>query len=90
MFWPDVLAFLITEKSFRKIQGYRDLWMLKAVLEPAGKQNQPPLMQEVEQNDLRRRSPPTEFRSPSRRGRLPLCTHQIYGIEAKQEEAGQT
>jgi len=25
-------AFLITEKSFRKIQGYRDLWMLKAVL----------------------------------------------------------
>ena len=26
-------AFLITEKSFRRIQGYRDLWMLKAVLE---------------------------------------------------------
>jgi putative transposase len=26
-------AFLITEKSFRKIQGYRDLWMLKAILE---------------------------------------------------------
>ncbi len=26
-------AFLITEKSFRKIQGYRDLWMLKAVLD---------------------------------------------------------
>ncbi len=26
-------AFLITEKSFRKIQGYRDLWMLKAALE---------------------------------------------------------
>jgi hypothetical protein len=26
-------AFLITEKNFRKIQGYRDLWMLKAVLE---------------------------------------------------------
>jgi putative transposase len=26
-------AFLITEKSFRKIQGYRDLWMLKAALD---------------------------------------------------------
>jgi len=26
-------AFLMTEKSFRKIQGYRDLWMLKAALE---------------------------------------------------------
>ena len=26
-------AYLITEKSFRKIQGYRDLWMLKAVLD---------------------------------------------------------
>jgi len=26
-------AFLITEKNFRKIQDYRDLWMLKAVLE---------------------------------------------------------
>jgi len=27
-------AFLMTEKHFRKIQGYRDLWMLKAALEP--------------------------------------------------------
>ncbi len=26
-------AFLMTEKHFRKIQGYRDLWMLKAALE---------------------------------------------------------
>ncbi len=26
-------AFLITEKSFRKIQGYRDLWILKAALD---------------------------------------------------------
>ncbi len=26
-------AYLITEKGFRKIQGYRDLWMLKAVLD---------------------------------------------------------
>lgn len=26
-------AFLMTEKSFRRIQGYRDLWMLKAALE---------------------------------------------------------
>jgi transposase-like protein len=26
-------AFLLTEKSFRKIQGYRDLWMLKAALD---------------------------------------------------------
>ena len=23
-----------TEKSFRKIKGYRDLWMLKAILNP--------------------------------------------------------
>ncbi len=33
-------AFLITEKSFRKIQGYRDLWMLKAVLNPSAEENQ--------------------------------------------------
>jgi transposase-like protein len=26
-------AFLITEKSFRRIQGYRELWMLKTVLD---------------------------------------------------------
>ncbi|MCH9046700.1 MAG: hypothetical protein IIA40_11400 [SAR324 cluster bacterium] len=26
-------AFLATEKNFRRIQGYRDLWMLKAALE---------------------------------------------------------
>ena len=26
-------AFLVTEQSFRRIQGYRDLWMLKAKLE---------------------------------------------------------
>jgi len=26
-------AFLATEKNFRKIQGYKDLWMLKAILE---------------------------------------------------------
>lgn len=26
-------AFLITEKSFRRLQGYRDLWMLKAALD---------------------------------------------------------
>jgi len=26
-------AFLATEKNFRKIQGYKDLWILKAVLE---------------------------------------------------------
>jgi len=25
-------AFLATEKNFRKIQGYKDLWMLKAIL----------------------------------------------------------
>lgn len=32
-------AFLLTEKNFRKIQGYRDLWMLKAILGPASEQN---------------------------------------------------
>ncbi|MEE8433257.1 MAG: hypothetical protein V3S64_00580 [bacterium] len=26
-------AFLATEKNFRRIQGHRDLWMLKAALE---------------------------------------------------------
>ena len=26
-------AFLMTEKRFRKIMGYRDLWMLEAALE---------------------------------------------------------
>jgi hypothetical protein len=26
-------AFLETEKSYRKIMGYRDLWALKAILE---------------------------------------------------------
>jgi len=25
-------AFLATEKNFRKIMGYRDLWMLNAIL----------------------------------------------------------
>ena len=33
-------AFLMTEKHFRKIQGYEDLWMLKAVLNPTAKENQ--------------------------------------------------
>ena len=27
-------ALLETEKNFRKIMGYRDLWMLKAALDP--------------------------------------------------------
>jgi putative transposase len=35
-------AFLITEKSFRKIQGYRDLWMLKAALEENSLSTQQP------------------------------------------------
>jgi len=40
-------AFLITDKSFRKIQGYRDLWTLKAILRPAGEQNQSASIQQV-------------------------------------------
>jgi transposase-like protein len=36
-------AFLITEKNFRKIQGYRDLWMLKAVLEGRSLSTQQPV-----------------------------------------------
>jgi putative transposase len=36
-------AFLITEKSFRKIQGYRDLWMLKAILEEGSRSIQQPV-----------------------------------------------
>ncbi len=26
-------AWLLTERNFRKIMGYRDLWMLKAILD---------------------------------------------------------
>jgi putative transposase len=40
-------AFLMTEKHFRKIQGYRDLWMLKAVLHPGAEQNQATSMEQV-------------------------------------------
>ena len=40
-------AFLITEKSFRKIQGYRDLWMLIAVLNPTAEENQTNSMEPV-------------------------------------------
>ncbi len=36
-------AFLITEKSFRKIQGYRDLWMLKAALDESSLSTQQPV-----------------------------------------------
>jgi len=36
-------AFLMTEKSFRKIQGYRDLWMLKAVLDESLRSTQQPV-----------------------------------------------
>ncbi len=35
-------AFLMTEKNFRKIQGYRDLWMLKAALEESSRSTQQP------------------------------------------------
>jgi hypothetical protein len=31
---PWAAALLETEKNFRKIMGYRDLWMLKAALDP--------------------------------------------------------
>jgi hypothetical protein len=40
-------AFLIIEKSFRKIQGYRDLWRLKAVLNPTVEENQATAMEKV-------------------------------------------
>ena len=40
-------AFLITEKSFRKIQGYRDLWMLQALLNPTAAENQVNSMEQV-------------------------------------------
>jgi hypothetical protein len=35
--WKDAAtaAFLDTEKNFRKIMGYKDLWMLDAILNPA-------------------------------------------------------
>ena len=33
-------AFLIAEKNFRKIQDYRDLWMLKAVWHPTLEEKQ--------------------------------------------------
>lgn len=34
-------AFLMTEKHFRRIQGYRDLWMLKAALKENAVSTQP-------------------------------------------------
>ena len=40
-------AFLMTEKNFRKIQGYRDLWMLKTVLNPSTEENQATSMAQV-------------------------------------------
>jgi putative transposase len=40
-------AFLMTEKNFRKIQGHRDLWMLKAALKPSTKENQATSMEQV-------------------------------------------
>lgn len=30
----------MTEKNFRKIEGYRDLWMLKAILEEGSRSAQ--------------------------------------------------
>ena len=40
--WPAA-AFLETEKSFRKIMGFRDLWALKAILD----RSQPATRQDV-------------------------------------------
>ncbi len=40
-------AFLMTEKNFRKIQGYRDLWMLRAVLNPSAEEKQLTTMEQV-------------------------------------------
>jgi hypothetical protein len=36
-------AFLVTEKGFRKIQGYRNLWTLKAALEEHSMPTQQPV-----------------------------------------------
>lgn len=38
-------AFLMTEKHFRKIQGYRDLWMLKAALQGSSTSQAQPVRQ---------------------------------------------
>jgi len=48
-------ALLETEKNLRKIMGYRDLWMLRAALDP----NTLSAQQEVAYNDPSRRPPPT-------------------------------
>jgi hypothetical protein len=40
-------AYLATEKNFRKIQGYRDPWMLKAVLNPSAEQKQATSLEQV-------------------------------------------
>lgn len=40
-------AFLMTEKNFRKLQGYRDLWMLKAMLNPSAEEKQATSMGQV-------------------------------------------
>jgi hypothetical protein len=61
-----VSAYRMTERNFRRIECYRDLWMLKAALDPSARKNQTSLDQ-VAQNALHRRPPPTEPRTPSRR-----------------------
>ena len=33
-------AFLATEKSFRRIMGYKDLWALKAILDPTNEKKE--------------------------------------------------
>jgi transposase-like protein len=40
-------AFLMTEKNFRRIEGYRDLWMLKAALDPSAKKNRATSLDQV-------------------------------------------
>lgn len=45
--WYIEYRYAIALKNFRKIQGYRDLWMLKSVLNPILDQNQVNSMEQV-------------------------------------------
>jgi hypothetical protein len=45
-------AFLMTETNFRRIEGYRDLCMLKAALDPSAKKNQATSLDQVALNDV--------------------------------------
>lgn len=70
------LAPLMAGQNFRKLMGYRDLWMLKAALN----QIQVASQQQVAQKESDRRSPPTILGALSC-GPACICTCAGRGIE---------